>query len=210
LLEETDMREIRLQPSTVAWGAAPVRVIVLLMLALAIATGCRSYGVRSDWDPMTSFDAMRSYHFEDPPEVEGANPFADNSLLRKRVRRAIELVLEERGFAVAESRESADFVVTYQVLLEDELRVNTVSSGSDFGFWRYRGMQTGAYSSAAQVRSVQEATLLVDMLSPESSELAWRGWGQGMLTTRDRDRTEERLLDGVRAILASFPPNDDA
>ena len=204
------MREIRPRPSTVASGAAPIRVIVILMIALAIATGCRSYGVRSDWDPMTSFDAMRSYHFEDPPEVEGANPFADNSLLRKRVRHAIEWVLKERGFAVAESRVSADFVVTYQVLLEDELRVNTVTSGADVGFLRYRGARTGAFSSTAQVRSVQEATLVVDLLSPESSELAWRGWGDGMLTTRDRDRTEERLLDGVRAILAAFPPNDDA
>ncbi len=204
------MREILPRPSNRASGTTPVRLIVLLIFAIAIATGCRSYGVRSDWDRLTSFDAMRSYHFEDPPEVEGANPFADNSLLRKRVRRALEWVLKERGFAVAESRESADFVVTYQVLLEDEMRVNTITSGAGAGFWRYRGARTGAYSSTAQVRSVQEATLVVDMLSPESSELAWRGWGQGMLTTRDRDRSEERLLDGVRAILASFPPNDDA
>lgn len=34
----------------------------------------------------------------------------------------------------------------------------------------------------------------------------WRGWGTGMLTTRDRDRDPETLERGVRAILDAFPP----
>ena len=38
----------------------------------------------------------------------------------------------------------------------------------------------------------------------------WRGWGTGMLGTRDRVRSPEVLEEGVRAILERFPPQPDA
>ena len=61
-----------------------------VMAAVAgVLAACQSFDVRTDWDDTVRFDAMKRFHFESPPEVEGANPFADNSILRKRVRAAI-------------------------------------------------------------------------------------------------------------------------
>lgn len=181
--------------------------LVAILVSGALVFGCGSSGVHADWDATASFETLHKFSFDDPPDVEGANPFADNSLLRKRVREALETTLAERGFVPVPDRERADFVVTYHVLLEDELRVDGVTAGGDLGFWRNR-MGPATYSTTTRARSHQEATLVVDVLSAKASELLWRGWGQGMLTTRDRIRSEERLHEGVRAILADFPPEE--
>ncbi len=184
------------------------RVVLLLvsgLVALMIG-GCRTFDVRSDWDETVRFDGMKRFTFEEPPEVEGANPFADNSILRKRVRGAIEAVLAERGFASAATATEADFVITYQVMLEEELRVDGVTVGTGIGGWQRPYGYGTVGSTTSRIDAYQEATLIVDVLVPESRELAWRGWGSRMLSTRDRNRSDERLQEGVRAILERFPP----
>jgi hypothetical protein len=60
--------------------------------------------------------------------------------------------------------------------------------------------------STADVRTFQESTLVLDLLDPSSDDLVWRGWGIGIVGTRDRDRGQEKIEKGVRAILAEFPP----
>ncbi len=188
--------------------ARAFRAGLLLVLGLAglVAGGCRTFDVRSDWDETIRFDAMKRFYFEDPPVEPGANPFADNSILRKRVRSAIEAVLAERGFAAASDRAEADFVVTYQVMLEEELRVDGVTVGTGIGTWQ-RPYGFGAVgSTTSRIDAYQEATLIVDVLVPENGDLAWRGWGSRMLSTRDRNRSDQRLQEGVRAIFERFPP----
>ena len=168
--------------------------------------GCQTFDVRSDWDDTVAFESMKRFYFEDPRVVEGANPFADNTLLRKRVRGGIEHALVERGFDPAVARESADFIVTYGVQLEEELRVDAVTLGTGMGSWNRGYGYRGAASTTSRVNASQEATLIIDVFAPESGDLAWRGWGRGMLTTRDRNRSAERMHEGIRAILERFPP----
>ncbi|MEM9177492.1 MAG: DUF4136 domain-containing protein [Myxococcota bacterium] len=176
------------------------------MLIALVVGGCQTFNVRSDWDDTVRFEELRRFHFEAPPTVEGANPFADNTLMRKRIRTAVEAVLGERGFRPAASRARADFVITYQVLLEEELRVDSTGVDIGAGGWR-RPYGYGVFgSTTTRVNNFQEATLILDVLDPEKNELTWRGWGQRMLSTKDRDRSEERLREGVRAILDRFPP----
>lgn len=183
-------------------------VACLMMSGLLILTigGCRTFDVRSDWDETLRFDEMKRFHFEEPRQVEGANPFADNSILRKRVRGAIEAVLVERGFAPAHDRAGSDFVVTYRVMLEEELRVDGVTVGTGIGGWQRPYGYGAVRSTTSRIDAYQESTLIVDVLVPETGDLAWRGWGSRMLSTRDRNRSDERLQEGVRAILERFPP----
>ena len=172
---------------------------------LVLATGCRTFDVRTDWDPGHGFDGMARFFVVDPPEVEGANPFADNGLLRKRVRHTVSAVLTERGYQLVEAREEADFLVTWSVMLEERLRVNGVSSGAGIG-WARRPFGYGAIHTSSSIRPYQESTLIIDFLDPGSDELVWRGWGTGIVGTRDRKRDHERLAEGIAAILDAFPP----
>lgn len=192
-------------PFTRRSGLVPALVLLLVLSLFA----CRSFDVRSDWDESVSFDALRNYYWLEPPKAEGADPFADNSLLRKRIRTAIEANLMARGFASAKTREAADFVVTYGVQLDEKLRVN--GSGGVYGGGFYGGfgrwpVGVGTGVGTTDVRNYQEAILIVDFLEPKSSDLLWRGWGSGFLQTRDRNRGQERFEAGVKAVLDRFPP----
>jgi len=174
-----------------------------LLLALVAMAGCSTIRVRSDWDPTVEFSGFRRYHWVEPPRFEGANPFADNDLLRKHLRAAIERGLGDRGFQPVESAEEADFLVTWALTLEEALRVDGTSFGGTWGRHPYHG----GFYSPARVRSYQESTLLIDFLDVEQRQLVWRGWASGVVRTRDRDRDQGRLESGVRRILDAFPPN---
>jgi len=181
---------------------------ILLLLVLA---GCQSFSVRSDWDEAVAFDALQSYAWLEPPDAEGADPFADNTLLRKRVRTAIEANLTGRGFRAVANPADADFLVTWGVLLDERLRVNgggAVYGGLGYGRWPY-GFG-GAYGGPVDVRDYQEATLFIDFLNPENEDLLWRGWGSGFLQTRDRDRSRARFEAGIKAVLDAYPPKPKA
>ena len=93
-------------------------------------------------------------------------------------------------------------------MLEEELRVDSTGAGVGFGAagWN-RPYGTGLVgSTTARIDNYQEATLLLDVLDPATGDLAWRGWGRRMLSTKDRTRSDERLREGVAAILDRFPP----
>jgi hypothetical protein len=180
--------------------------VVGLMVALLVGqVGCQSFHVRSDWDPAISFPEFQQYTWVEPPEREDVSPFADNTLLRKRVKFAIENGLASRGFRASESREGADFLVTYSVILEERLRVDGFSTTAGGYRGRYYGF--GSIHSTSSVRAYQESTLIIDFLDPKNDDLVWRGWGTGIVRTRDRGRSGKNLDKGVSAILDAFPPN---
>jgi len=185
--------------------APPSRRLLAIFL-LVWATACQTFNVRSDWDESVAFDGLSSYAWLEPPEAEGADPFADNSLLRKRIRTAIEANLTARGFRAAPDPADADFLVTWGVVLDEKLRVNGGGSfygGYGYGRWPYG---FGGGYGATDVRDYQEATLFIDFLDAESEEILWRGWGSGFLPTRDRDRTRARFDAGIKAVLDAYPP----
>lgn len=179
--------------------------IVLVVGAVMLLAGCARFNVRSDWDASASFDNMQSFEWLEPPIFEGANPFADNSLMRKRVRLALENALAARGFRQVGAGQGADFIVTWAVTLEERLRVQ---DGIGVGVRGSYGYGYGSIYSGPSVRDYQESTLVIDFLDPATRELIWRGWGTGIVGTRDRDRGDRKMAAGVKAILATFPPRD--
>lgn len=183
-------------------------IAATLLATIGLASACRTFNVRTDWDDEHRFVGLERFSFVEPPEQPGSSPFADNSLLRKRIRRAVVETLEARGFAEVPDRDAADFLVTYGVLLDERLRVDGVQSTVGTGFRRpYLGV---GFQSSTNVREYQESTLIIDLLDRESEALVWRGWGTGIVGTRDRNRGEERLREGVAAILKRFPPEGAA
>ena len=153
-----------------------------------------------DFDPDVDFTALRSYAWLARAEPSEANPFADNPLLRKRVREAVEQNLVSRGYLAA-SQGDADFQMTFHVTLEDRT-VGYGSPGWAYGHYRY---PYGYGGSSFSSRSFQQGTLILDAVSADGSQLLWRGWVSGAVPTSDSDR--ERIALAVREILARFPPS---
>ena len=182
-----------------------IRFMVVMGLAVGLV-GCQTFNVRTDWDPAKAFDGFEQYFWVEPPEIEGASPFADNTLLRKRVRFAIEAELLERGFQAAEEQIDADFLVTYSVILEERLKVDGYYAGGGAYAYGSRYGGFGTIHSTTSIRNYQESTLIIDFLDPGNDDLVWRGWGTGIVRTRDRNRRRDRLEKGITAILGAFPP----
>lgn len=177
---------------------------VALLLALLAVAGCARFNVRSDWDRSASFESFERYELAEPPALDaGTDPFQDNSLVRKRLRRSLETALADRGYRRVEAGQGADFVVTWSVQVDDRLRVDDVGG---VGVYPGFGYGWGGRGGATNIRNYQESTLVIDFLSVETREILWRGWGTGIVTTRDRTRSEARMLSGVQAILGKFPP----
>lgn len=174
-----------------------------ILLLVALLVGCQTLTVRTDFDPSASFEQRQRWAWLEPPLIEGRDPFADNTLLRKRVRSAVEAALSARGYREVAEPEAADFLVTYSVILDERVRVD---GGTAIGIGAYDRFGYGRVYSGPSVRNYQESTLIIDVLEPETRDLIWRGWAGGVLDTRDRERSRTRLQDGVRQILEEFPP----
>jgi len=183
-------------------------VIVSMLVGLV---GCASIDVRSDWDSTVDFSNYQRFHWVEPPRHEHADPFADNDLLRKRVRLAVLRTLEERGYRPMASAEEADFLVTWDITLEERLRVSGGNLGGYYAGYRYPFHPgypgyAGAGGSST-VRSAQDSTLLIDFLDARTDQLVWRGWANDVVGTRDRVRDLAEVEEGVRQILDAFPPS---
>lgn len=84
------------------------------MLALAVVIGAAACvpTVQTDFDPEVAFSSLRSYGWTDSApsrrrELEEAAPF-----LERRLRRAVDLVLEERGYRAAPPSAQPDFLIS--------------------------------------------------------------------------------------------------
>jgi hypothetical protein len=173
--------------------------------ALALLQSCSTLRVRTDYDGDVDFSSYRSYAWLEQPERAArvgqgdANPFAYNSLLDKRVRKAVDQELAARGYRRSDSG-AVDFRLNYHVILKDKL----VASASDFGaFHRYpNGVFYGGVD--VEVMQFQEGTFVLDVIDAGRDQLAWRGWVVGRNSDGNYDEREVGIA--VRRILERFPP----
>ena len=94
-------------------GWSRIRRLAWVAAAGMIAAGCASLGVRTDYDRDVAFGGFRSYAWVDSTKV--VRDHEGGRFLERRVRRAVDRGLGERGF-VADSEGDPDFLVTAFVI----------------------------------------------------------------------------------------------
>ena len=174
-------------------------VATVALLSLVATASCAPFRVMVDYDSEADFGALRTYAWLERAEQPGANPFADNPLLRKRVRDAVADSLAERGYRAAPA-DQADFRMTFHVTLEERMASAFWPGWSHGHYGRYGGYRGRSYSSGY---TFQQGTLILDALTGDGEDLLWRGWVSGAIPTSDSDR--DRVLLAVHEILARFP-----
>ena len=89
-----------------------IRLGVMAVLLSFLAAGCSTMEVQVDHDPDQPFSGLKTYDWiPGPREPTGNRRIDDNTLLDKRVRKAVEGALNEKGFR--ESSESPDCWLAY-------------------------------------------------------------------------------------------------
>jgi hypothetical protein len=169
------------------------------VLALALFA-CSSVQVKSDWDPEADFAGLHTWAWQSSTPVATGNARLDNPLLHSRIQTAIRTALAARGYRqIPEGK--PDFEVAYHVAIDRKLDAQTIYTG--YGPYRGWGM-AGAHTV---VDEYEVGTLMIDMVSPATKAVIWRGTAQSRLQDlRTPEEREQRAQDVVDQVLAKFPP----
>lgn len=104
---------------------------ISLLVALIVG-GCASVSGKSDYDRDVSFNALRTFAWMDAVRDSSDADAGPDPFLQRRLRRAVERELLERGFVAESGGASVDFVVTAYVT-EPSASYAARQSGRGFG-----------------------------------------------------------------------------
>lgn len=163
-----------------------------------------SYQVRTMASPDAGIGGVRTFRVlpvpppRDRPGRDGAyDPMIDNSIMNRALRATITESFKGRGYAIDEWR--PDFIVAVYASAYEELDVTVW----DYGYpywprWRY-----GPWPPE-RVTTYTAGTVIVDVLSPASRDLLWRGTGTARMSEHLAADTKE-LRKVAEAIVKRFP-----
>jgi hypothetical protein len=182
----------------------------LLFLPLAlifILNSCISVRVVTDYDRNADFNTYKTYAFY----KTGIDKAQISDLDKKRILRAIEAEMGNKGFVKSES---PDLLVS--IFTKERERVDVYNNagwgwgwgwGPGWGYWS-PWMWGGPGWGGSNVSTRTEGSLYIDLIDAKSKELVWQGKGVGTLgNTSNIDKKEARIREFVFEILKNYPPN---
>jgi len=171
------------------------RIPAVLLLGLA---ACSGITVTHDYDPEVDFSGLKTYAWYAPPAAAAGV----DTLTTRRISRAVDAELPLRGYRKVEGG-SPDFLV--HALAAIHQRIEAVPTSASMGYgWRGGYM---AYSTGTEIRAYDEGTLILDVISPATKVLLWRGTARAAVDdSRSPEEREARIREAVALILDSFPP----
>jgi len=173
---------------------------LVLLIAVGLLGACSTIKVDSDYDPSADFSNLRTFAWL-PAPVEAVPDQQVSDLVTQRIRRAVEAELVMQGMRPVES--GPDLYIAHHINIEQKLEVNTTSYGYGYGGSRYRG----GMAVDTHVDQYEQGTLVVDLVSPETMNVIWRGTAQSRLrSAATPQQREERVKEAVSAIFAQYPP----
>lgn len=145
-------------------------LIVLATTGVLLFQGCSTVSVEVERDSAIPIPPGSTWAWGQEPLARGQDqldPRVNNPTIHGRVKQAVEAVLAEKGFRLADAA-SAAFLVEYQVGMKDTRR--RVSEE------RPAGMGYGYYDPPTATREVRytEGALLIDMRERSTGKLAYR------------------------------------
>jgi hypothetical protein len=156
-----------------------------LPLLLVMVPACHGIDVQSSHDPDVDFSKVKTFAFAAAPP-QATTVVGDTSLIGM-----IGAQLEAKGLKRAE--QDPDVLVAVHRSLEGS--VNTHAWG-----YEVQGGRIGYYT-------LQEGTLVVDLVDPKRKTSIWRGTATGAFRAdMDQESRRAMLADLLRDMFAEFPP----
>ena len=170
------------------------KVIVLIGLALFLASASFAEQVKTDYDRTANFSRYKTYSWE---KVQTPDP-----LWVDRIKAAVDAALAAKGWTQVES--GGDISIIAMEINRDHQTLNTYYD--DFGGgWRWRGFG-GFGESTTTSDTYTVGTLVVDLFDAKTKMLIWRGVSSGILS--DKSNKNIKSLDrGVQKLFQHFPPD---
>ena len=179
---------------------------LLLIASLSVMMlACSSITVKHDFDPEYDFTTFKTYRWTSAKEINPQDELQKYPLLYKRVVKAVDKTLAEKGFTKVEGDEF-DVVVVAHAGSKEKVQVTQTGGGYYGGYGGWYDPWWGPYGGSTHVSYYEEATLVIDIVAWEKKELAWRGMATGTVKENQTcEEQQERLNKIVAQIFAEYP-----
>ncbi|MGB1169479.1 MAG: DUF4136 domain-containing protein [Flavobacteriaceae bacterium] len=170
--------------------------LLFFFFCVIILSSCSSVKVFSDYDTKVDFSTYKTFAFY----KKGIDKASVSDLDKKRIMRAIENELIQKGFSKSEN---PDLLIS--IFTKSRERVNVTDTNFGYGFgWGFNPWFFG--SSNFNVNQYTEGTLFIDFIDKNKNELIWQGIGSGAMQMSSIEKREERINEFVSKIIATYPP----
>lgn len=181
------------------------KICIPLMVSFLLL-GCSTVRVSYDYDTSVDFSAMRTFAWQKDTQAKTGDIRIDDPFLDQRIRTAVEQALQSNGYQKTD-RSSADFLIGYQVGIQQKIKSDDFQTGIGYGVGRRGRYGTIGIRSGVQVQSYDEGMLIIDVLDPENNALLWRGKGTDTLSDHGgQEEKTKKINEAVEKILTQFPP----
>ena len=177
----------------------------ILLAAALVASGCSTVQVSQDYDVQADLSDFGTWQWRNPVQPPTGDIRADNPLLDKRIRRAVENHLSSRNFGRTQGQ--PDITLSYHLAIERKIYSDTAYTS--LGVGGYYHPWYGGFGTETRIWQYDENRLTIDIHDVHTGELVWRGVG----TYRFKDyKTPEAAAEAtqkaVDKILDQFPPGN--
>jgi hypothetical protein len=180
-----------------------VKLITISVLLFAI-TACSGIQVSQDYEQGFDFSGLKTFTWKSNENNEWG--LTNNDLVDRRIRNAIVSSLTARQFTQDDSGQ-ADFLVSYDLTVEQKSSSSNVSGGVSIGRSTRGGFGSIGISTGSQVRTYDQGTLMIDVTDVASGRLVWRGISsQALPDLSDPRKLTDRVNETVEKVLVQFPP----
>jgi hypothetical protein len=166
-----------------------MRILLVLLLALASSAVVRAQNVRVDYDTNLDFSQFKTYAWEK------GTP-AKNTLWDQRIRDGVDKEMIEKGFQKVELSANPDLVVLYHAALGEQTELNTMGMG-----WGARWGGRGTTS----VDKIPTGQVTIDIGDAKTKKLAWMGTARDTLSNNPQ-KDEKNLNKALDKMFKKFPP----
>ena len=178
-----------------------VRLLCAFLLFGLLAACSNAPIVRSDYDPRADFSAYRSFAFMEPLGTDRAGY---TTLLTERLKRAVALQMESRGYIYQEK--NPDVWINFQSQVQSKTEYvppPPMMWGVGYGFGFYGGWPS--YAFGPDVIQYNEGTLKVDLIDARRKQMVWEGIGTTLLGNAQQAASEAMVENIVSSIFARYP-----
>ncbi len=188
-----------------------------LMVLFALTLGCVSIDVYTEVADQNDFSVYQTYDWKENLKNQPGDPRINSTLLRARIRRAVERRFSELGYERRTS-DRPDIYISYHA---DVNRMVESSKPKDYyaaiGQKGYLGGYQGRYGAYGQewgrvavpipAYEYDQGVLILDIVDAKSGELVWRGWALAEIDLWIPDSRQGRRIDeAVKRVLEEYPP----
>lgn len=172
----------------------------LIMSGLLLVQCSPILTVQTDYDREADFNEYRTFYWSDDfqnQNSEGATnePLFYNTLVKKRLKQAIQRELEGKGYTL--SADNPDLLVGSQVVVEER---NT--TGNNYPYYPFYFGYYGGFNGTT-TNSQKEGDVVVNLIDRTQKQLVWQGYASGVLEMDTEDRQEE-INQAVTLILSEY------